>query len=773
MTAAALTPSKEYIENGVTLAYAVPFRFRAPTHIKAQRISTSGVVTELAYGTDYSVTGGETDSGGTLTVAVAGAAGTRLRIRRETPRSQDMDYTTGDNFPAESHEAALDKAILIDQEQDQQIADTARRALLVPDGEDAPSIPSAADRANKLWGFGPLGQIVLYVTTTLVAVASTINYVGSWVGAVARSIASKLDEEASVKDFGASPTKTKAENKAALQAAIAAVDAAGGGTIRVPADIDYGLITDDVTTHPSFAGVVNDITIIDCGPADADGAGNKAGAQLRQWMYTQQTVPAGMHDSNGLGVYGNWHPYLFANNNEVYAAPGHVSRTADDNRRASFFIGILGKFGWRVGQGTQFGSTLTDEDMSNFIIEKFALPGDTIGNYAVLLVQRKTGNMSLGGGTNIPAAFAHFRQVISGYAMALFESLATTSFITLRNSNGAAQDVDIKNVSGDLVFNIPALGDAVHISGSNRRVGIGVGPAAYKLDVEESRSGDFISQLKNTNTTNGNIQLMQSSSAAGVSWSFLRLFSDNGSDEKFRLRGDGTAFADGPWNGTGIDYADAFEIDGGNPENQDWTGYTVASAGNGKIRKAVKGDIVIGAVSANPSIVGGMAALGWNGKYLRDEFGRYATEDAVVVSWTETVTIEPPQFAIWEIRKKLLRKAQAVEIGMGPDGKGEMKVPGRYAIKEHSYFLDRLPDGVIVPDGAKREIQQRRVLNPDFDPEMQYVGRNERPEWVAVGLIGRIPVRKGCPVNPAWIKLRSLSDQVDEYLVFPSNSKSM
>lgn len=158
MTAAALTPSKEYIENGVTLAYAVPFRFRAATHIKAQRISTDGVVTELVYGTDYSVTGGETDAGGTLTVSVAGAAGTRLRIRRETPRSQDMDYTTGDTFPAESHEAALDKAILIDQEQDQKINDTASRSHLVPDGETAGLLPALAQRIGKFFGWDPTGN---------------------------------------------------------------------------------------------------------------------------------------------------------------------------------------------------------------------------------------------------------------------------------------------------------------------------------------------------------------------------------------------------------------------------------------------------------------------------------------------------------------------------------------------------------------------------------------------------------------------------------------
>jgi Peptidase_G2, IMC autoproteolytic cleavage domain len=769
MTAAALTPSIEYIENAVTLAFAVPFRFRSPQHIAASRVSPAGVVTTLVYGADYSVTGGSTDSGGTLTVTTAAVAGTILRIKRITPRAQDMDYTSGDTFPAESHESALDKAMLIDQEQDAKIDDTAARALLVPDGELAPAIPDATSRADKLWGFGPLGQLVLYATTTLVAIASTINYVGSWIGAGARSIASKLDEEASVKDFGALPTRSKAQNRVSLQAAIAAVDLAGGGRIRVPGDINYGLITDDVSTHPSFAGVVNDIIIIDFGPADADGAGNKAGAQMRYWMHTQQTTPAGMHDTNGLGVNGDWHPYLFANNNAVYAAPGDPSRTADDNRRASFFIGSLGRYGWRFGQGTQFGASLTEEEMSNLVIEKFALPGDTLGDYAVLVVERKTGNMSWGGGTNVPAAFAHMRQVIAGYAIAIFESLATTSFITLRNSNGAGQDIDLENQSGNFVVNIPAVGDAVHVTGSNRRVGIGVGPAAYKLDILESRANDFISQITNSSTTNGNGQLMTSASAAGVAWSFLRLFSDNGADEKFRLRGDGEAFADGPWNGTGIDYADAFEIDGGNPDNDDWVGFTVASAGNGKVRKAQQGDFVIGAVSGNPSIVGGMAALGWAGKYKRDAFGRYPMEDAVSVSWSETEILSEPQYAVWEMRKRFLRKAKAVEVGMSPDGKGELKIPGRYKIHEHSYFEDRIPEGIAVPEDAERAVVQRRILHESYDPKQEYVGRNERPEWVAVGLIGRVPVRKECPVNPAWIKLRSISDDVDEYLIFPQN----
>lgn len=244
MTAAALTPSKEYIENGVTLAYAVPFRFRAVTHIKAQRISAAGVVTELAYGTDYSVTGGETDAGGTLTVTVAGAVGTRLRIRRETPRSQDMDYTTGDTFPAESHEAALDKAMLIDQEQDQKIDDTANRAYLVPDGENAGVLPSLSQRVGRFFGWGPTGDAIASSGTgndpnlrtdlaNSLLGALLVAWKAAGAGAVVRTVWAKLaDLPLSPEDFGALGNNASVDGPA-IQAAFTAAGAANIGRVVI------------------------------------------------------------------------------------------------------------------------------------------------------------------------------------------------------------------------------------------------------------------------------------------------------------------------------------------------------------------------------------------------------------------------------------------------------------------------------------------------------------------------------------------------------------
>lgn len=160
MTAAARTPSIDYIENGITSVFALPFRFRSPQHIEAKRVDADDVVTTLAYGTDYTVVGGATDAGGSLTVTAPATAGTVLKLKRITPRVQNIDYTTGDTFPADSHELALDTAMLVDQEQDVAIKDLGDRAILVPEGEQAPLLPGKAERASKFAAWDSQGVLV-------------------------------------------------------------------------------------------------------------------------------------------------------------------------------------------------------------------------------------------------------------------------------------------------------------------------------------------------------------------------------------------------------------------------------------------------------------------------------------------------------------------------------------------------------------------------------------------------------------------------------------
>lgn len=152
MTVAALPSTVTYVENGVTTSFAVPFRFKAATDLIVSRIA-DGIETVLVLGTDYTVTGGSTDAGGTLVRSVA-TNGASLKIARATTRIQPMQYTNGGVFPAKSHEEALDRQMLIGQEQDAQLADVNRRALTAPVGEVISNLPIAADRAGKFIGFG-------------------------------------------------------------------------------------------------------------------------------------------------------------------------------------------------------------------------------------------------------------------------------------------------------------------------------------------------------------------------------------------------------------------------------------------------------------------------------------------------------------------------------------------------------------------------------------------------------------------------------------------
>ena len=58
-----------------------------------------------------------------------------------------------------------------------------------------------------------------------------------------------------------------------------------------------------------------------------------------------------------------------------------------------------------------------------------------------------------------------------------------------------------------------------------------------------------------------------------------------------------------------------------------------------------------------------------------------------------------------------------------------------------------------------------RILNPEYDSELEYVSRESRPEWAIVGLMGKLRLRKGQVTGAGWIKMRDISEAVEEWLV--------
>jgi len=79
------------------------------------------------------------------------------------------------------------------------------------------------------------------------------------------------------------------------------------------------------------------------------------------------------------------------------------------------------------------------------------------------------------------------------------------------------------------------------------------------------------------------------------------------------------------------------------------------------------------------------------------------------------------------------------------------KWSGKYLRDEFgSYLLDENGD---------------RQLNPAFDPAVEYIPREQRPEWDCVGLMGKLRIRKGQITGSRWIKMRDISETVEEWLV--------
>jgi hypothetical protein len=245
----------------------------------------------------------------------------------------------------------------------------------------------------------------------------------------------------------------------------------------------------------------------------------------------------------------------------------------------------------------------------------------------------------------------------------------------------------------------------------------------------QSSSGSFAQTVLFTNTAR----------AANSTYNFFACATGNFSDQEFNLRGDGEAFADGSWTGGGADYAEYFEWSDGNPDEEDRRGYSVVLDGE-TVRPATSDDApsaIMGVVSTNPAVVGDAAWNHWSGKYLRDDFGSHVMEDYEVWEWTEVITKPPSR--------------------PGEEETTEDKL--------HSYAFDAVPDGVVVPEDKTITIQQRKKLNPDYDPDAEYTSREDRPEWVTIGLMGKLRLRKGQPTGDRWIKMRDISQNVEEWLV--------
>ena len=186
----------------------------------------------------------------------------------------------------------------------------------------------------------------------------------------------------------------------------------------------------------------------------------------------------------------------------------------------------------------------------------------------------------------------------------------------------------------------------------------------------------------------------------------------------FDLDSGGHAYFDGTLSQNSYDYAEYFEWEDGNPDNEDRRGYSVVLCENGKIKKAISDDEpadIFGIVSGTSGVIGDSACYDWQGKYEVDEWGTIVTDEVYQLTWSDEDN------------------------------------------KNHTYDEDRVPEGVTVPDDVSRRLHNRKRIRPEYDASRVYIPRDKRKEWCPVGLLGKVRLRDGCPTNPNWRYMKTVA----------------
>ncbi len=158
MTVTTTTNSVLYDGNGAVLVFPYSFKVINASDLLIEIDGNPVAPNDAVY--PYQVNGVGNNGGGdvtfTLTPPPSGIA--NVLLNRQVPATQEVDYTPYDDFPAETHEGALDKLTMIAQ----QNSDAAARGLRLPIGDTANVVyPPVADRALKFAYFDVAGNVTV------------------------------------------------------------------------------------------------------------------------------------------------------------------------------------------------------------------------------------------------------------------------------------------------------------------------------------------------------------------------------------------------------------------------------------------------------------------------------------------------------------------------------------------------------------------------------------------------------------------------------------
>ena len=193
MTVSTTTTKNSYSGNGTLHSFAYGFKIFADADLSVVVRNAAGAETTKTLNTHYIVTNAGTDTGGNVlfkfntgtssdahhsTSDFRPASGETVVISRALTLTQGTDYVANDPFPANSHENALDRLTMIQQQQQEEL-DRTIKASVTNTISGAEFTTSASDRANKVMSFDSSGNLSITqeLGTNRGNWASSTNYV--------------------------------------------------------------------------------------------------------------------------------------------------------------------------------------------------------------------------------------------------------------------------------------------------------------------------------------------------------------------------------------------------------------------------------------------------------------------------------------------------------------------------------------------------------------------------------------------------------------------
>ena len=259
--------------NGVTTVFPFTFKVFTATDILVTYLNALAVESVLVLSTNYTVSlnaDQNTSPGGSVTLLVAPATATYITLTSQLANTQTLALTNSGGFYPESINNALDRTVI----EIQQLAEKVSRTVSIPTSSTA-SVTLPIPAGGNVIGWNAtataLTNLPAATGTSLVSLAAStgstlVGTTNGGTGAVARTVASKINDIISVKDFGAVGDGVT-DDTAAFLACVAALQTSNdyrGGTILIPTGV-Y-IITSEIVCTAYAVGQVHNLYFEGEGP---------------------------------------------------------------------------------------------------------------------------------------------------------------------------------------------------------------------------------------------------------------------------------------------------------------------------------------------------------------------------------------------------------------------------------------------------------------------------------------------------------------------------